>query len=141
MRFLNTRLWVTVNGVLFTLLGLGNAASAETVSSSAWPDASAGELTIGTGLELVWGINLVLLGVTTILIAWLTQGSARARAGAVLILGTIAVQVVTILSLSPLGYSSDAQASGLAVLVPIVAGLVALVGLVACVTRWNEKSN
>ena len=89
----------------------------------------------------MWGINLVLLGVTTILIAWLTQGSARARAGAVLILGTIAVQVVTILSLSPLGYSSDAQASGLAVLVPIVAGLVALVGLVACVTRWNEKSN
>jgi len=137
MRYLNTRIWMLIVGALSTLGALVNIIAAETVAVDAWGNLAGRELDIAVGLEQLWGLWFITSGVAILLLALLTHGISQARTGAVVIGLTFVGQFVAFSTLGSKGYLEESGAP-IEQILPFAA--IYLIGFIACVKGWNEKT-
>lgn len=134
-RYLNTRVWLMIAGLLMTIpsaVGIATGVVAET-SADYWDrDLTAFESDMAAVIELVWVAHVIMLGVIILAIALLAADPLRARLGAVAILATGASQFLAGGLASGYGYGF---ADGAAQALPFLVGLVIV--LAACIVNWN----
>ena len=134
-RYLNTRVWLMIAGLLMTVpaaIGIATGAVAESGADYWDRDLTPFESDMAAVIELVWVAHVSMLGVIVLAIALLAADPLRARLGAVAILATGASQFLAGGLASSYGYGF---ADGAAQAVPFLVGLVIV--LAACIVNWN----
>lgn len=134
-RYLNTRVWLMIAGLLMTIpsaVGIATGVVAETGADYWDRDLTAFESDMAAVIELVWVAHVTMLGVIVLAIALLASDRLRARLGAVAILATGASQFLAGGLASGYGYGF---ADGAAQALPFLVGLVIV--LAACIVNWN----
>ncbi|MBT5139084.1 MAG: hypothetical protein HOM37_08540 [Acidimicrobiaceae bacterium] len=134
MKYLNARVWLLVLGAMMVVGGVANILGAEDIATDQWTGAAGRELDIATGLEVAWGLKIVLIGVAVVLVTLLTHGAAQARFGAVTTVTFVIGEISTVSYLESKGYGEDASMPWAMVLIP---ALLVLITLIACLVHWN----
>jgi len=124
-------------GATTTLGALVNIITAETVAVDSWGNLAGRELDIAVGLEQLWGLWFITIGVAILLLALLTHGISQARTGAVVIGLTFVGQLLAFSTLGSKGYWEESGAP-IEQILPYAA--IYLIGFIACVKGWNEKT-
>jgi hypothetical protein len=137
MKFFNARVWLIIFGVMGLLGGVPNAMGAESVALSEWGDLDGQALDIAIALEVAWGAILSVWGASVIVITLsLQRARGRARFGAITVVAVFLSQVIAVGALSNLGYGEGSSPP----LPAIVALIVGIITLIACIRDWNATT-
>ena len=134
-RFLNTKVWLTIVGLLASLGSAGAIVAGVPVDTAPdyWDrDLTPFETDMAAVIELVWIAHVMLIGVIILAIGLLAAEPLRARLGAIAIGALGGAQFLA----GGLASGYDYQfADGLAAGAPFFVMMV--IGLAACVVNWN----
>jgi len=139
VKFLNVRFWLIMFGIFLLIGSLSGIGSVESEASKQWDgvDLTGRTLDIAASVEVVWVLNVALLGAAIIVISLLVSGHSLARVGVVVIVTVLLSQLVVATYLG-VTYDYGQSAGGPPWQFFIILAL-AIVTLVACITNWRQK--
>jgi len=140
MNFLDTRFWLLVTGILFTVFPTIAAVSGSTVAGAPdyWTSLGAlsdREAAIAAVVELAWGFHILGLGLVILAIGILATNPLRARLGVVAMVGFALSQILSAGTAAQFGYGGTDAMGAFAF---VVIG-VPLLTLITCAVSWNKK--
>ena len=135
---LNTRFWLMAMGaflVLFTGFALVSGQAANSASTFWAGELTERELNIAVVVEVVWFAHMLGMGAILLFLGLLAANPARARIGAIAVVGVMGTQFIAGGMASTYGYNGF---SGFNIFAALFM-LIPLITLIACLSKLNAK--